>query len=597
MIRGRERGRTLRSAVLFAWGGVALFACSRASSVPPGSTALADASNRVSLASGASASRDPPPLDACRVVGSRQPYLVRWTPAQQEVLQSAMRAGIAVVASDDCHGLHVLPRCHARGRYGYLGATPEAHRLDLSTDEELRVNAPVAEAAGADAGEHAVHFDLSVVGHRATARALLSPGELTGDCQGATHFVTAATVGAAVLPAPGRGASGAAVVASACAAAHAADGDAPLGCRTLLEVSISPIAELGELISFDQAPAGAVLPIGTCPASMVVSGHRCVRPPVSEPFLCAFGDGAACRAQCDRGDANSCDVLAFMLLHAQGASKDVALATTMYARSCDQGDAIACDNLGGLYYGAEGVPKDAEKAAALFDRACALGSADACGNLGTLLRAGEGIVADEARGSVLAQRACDGGAVGACMQLAMRQLGSAAEGAPARGLATLEDLCDGDTGPACFQLGRLHFLGQNVPESRAHAATLFDKACRTGDNKGCVMLGLQYRQADGVARDDALATRLMGQACSRGDAEGCHNLGVAYENGKGVDRDPAHAMRLYDQACTSGEGRACTFLGDLLRDGTGVPKDGTRARASYARACELGEKDACKKTP
>lgn len=60
------------------------------------------------------------------------------------------------------------------------------------------------------------------------------------------------------------------------------------------QLRIEPIAKLGELIGFDRAPAGKVLPIGMCPQGMVVARDTCVRPPVSGSYLCQFGDTAGC---------------------------------------------------------------------------------------------------------------------------------------------------------------------------------------------------------------------------------------------------------------------------------------------------------------
>jgi TPR repeat protein len=519
------------------------------------------------------------------------PLLARWTAAERDALEGAMRTGIAIVRADDCRGMRLLPECHARGHYGYLGQTPEAYPIDLSSDEELRVNAPRGGAAG-ETGGGPLRVDVAIVGRRATTRGLLSPEELIGDCAGATHYVQEARIGAAAIAlertTAGRAAS------DACKTAGPESAEAPASCKTIVEIRINPIAELGQLVTFDRAPSRAVLPIGACPTDMVVAGQRCVRPPVDGPYLCAFGDAAGCREQCDRGDVNSCDVLGFMQWHGKGVPKEMGQAAATYATACDRGDSIACANFGAFLHDGEGVPKDPARSAALVERGCRLGAVDACATLAIMLLRGDGVAPDEARGANLLQRACDAGSEAGCREVVRRLRGGPGATDPARAVALLDALCDENNGSACLALGRLRYLGEGVPSDRALAATLFAHACRVGQDDACVMLGLQYRQADGVERDDVLATRLMGQACDNGLVDGCLNLGIAYENGKGTRRDPKRAAELYEQACHERNATACLYLADLVRDGVGVEPDAKRARDLYAQACELGEQKACR---
>lgn len=529
--------------------------------------------------------------DPCASEGDRMPLLTRWTAAQREALETAMRSGIAVLAADDCHGARLLPACHARGRYGYLASPLDTHTIDLSTDEELRVNAPsYAGTLTSDAGVRPIRVHVEIVGHLGTTRVSLGPKELVGECDGATHYVDGAAIGGATIV--DKNASPAAT--EACSAARAADLKPPAGCGSLVSLRIHRIADPEAAVTFDHAPDGAVLNVGVCPDSMVVSRDRCVTAPTAAPHLCAFGDATECRAQCDRGDTNSCDVLAFMLWHGKGVALDMTLAATQYAGACERADRIACGTLAMFLHEGHGVPKDFAKAAALFARACSLGSAEACGNLGSVYLDGDGVDADVARGRSTLERACDAASPLACHGLARRlRNGKGFNKDAARGLKLLEDLCDGNLGASCLELARITMLGEGVPSDHARAASFCDRGCRAGDDEACVMLGLMYRQADGVPRDDVAATRLMDRACSRGNPNGCHSLGIAYEHGKGVTADPARAAQLYDQACTGKVGAACMYLADFAKTGLGVTKDPTRARALYAQACKLGEQQAC----
>ena len=562
---------------------------SREASAPsPSTTATATPSAASPLDAG------PRPADPCRIEGARQPFLARFSPGDVQALATAMDRGIAVVAADDCHGLRLLRACTAHGRYGYLGTVPTSRALDLGTEEELRVNAPAPMAAATDGGTAFLHVDVTTVGQRATTRGLLSPAELSGSCEGATHFVQRAHVGVFA-----RRGGGAPVPPHACAAAHPGDANPPSGCGSLVNVRLVRITELGDLIAFNQAPAGTVAPIGACPASLVVSKGRCVRPPTTDPFLCSYGDEAQCRAQCNRGDVDSCDVLGFMRTRGPGAAKDAAAAIPPYAKSCEMGDAIACDNLGALYLDGSAVATDAAKAGAYFQRACDFGSADACGNLGTLYRTGEGLAKDEARGLSLTTRACDAGSVGACMTIVGLQLGTAPDagaGASAeRGVATLTRLCDEDSGTACFHLGRLSYLGESVAADRARASTLFEKACRAGEDEACVMLGLQYRQADGVARDDARATPPMDRAWQRRRGRRVPEpRDGRRERQRRRARPAARGRALRARMRRRQRPRVC-LLGRPSAEGSGVPQDEAKARAAYAHGCDQGEKEGCTK--
>jgi TPR repeat protein len=520
--------------------------------------------------------------DRCRVENGRMPWLVRWTADERRALADALREGLVIVAADDCRGLRVLRGCHAHGGYGYLGTAPTTRSADLVTDEELLVNAPLA-GATSDAGSATpLHAAVTTVGRWQTVRALLAPDELTGACDGATHYVAYGAVG---VPS---------ATVDACAAAKPGDTAPPNGCDAPVVLRMEPIAQLGDLTSFDKLPSDAVAPIGMCPDGMVVTAEKCARKPTDAPYLCAFGDGAECTAQCDRGDINSCDVLASMLRQGSGVAKDARAAAARYAAACDRADAIACSNLASERYAGDGVAKDMAVAAKLFARACDLGEVFGCGNAATMRVRGEGSAKDAVAGEALRARACQAGSAESCEQIAKAL--AANDGARSR--AKFQELCDVDDAPACAELGRIAFFGEgNTAVDQAAAARFFERACRAGDDGSCVTLGLQYRQATGIAQDDERATRLFRFACDHGSPDGCATLGVAYEHGKAVPRDLARAAQLYDRACVRGNGMACIYLADFAREGTGVARDQERAKKLAARACELGEKQACVKQP
>lgn len=520
--------------------------------------------------------------DRCRVANGRMPWLVRWTADERRALADALHEGLVIVAADDCQGLRVLRGCHAFGGYGYLGTVRTTKSANLVTDEELRVNAPVAGVASDAGNASPLHATVTTVGRWQTVRQFLAPDELTGACEGATHYIEYGAVG---VPS---------ATIDACAGAKPGDTAPPKSCDVPVLLRMEPIEQLGDLTSFDRLPTDAVAPIGMCPEGMVVAGETCTRKPTDRPYLCAFGDGAECTAQCDRGDINSCDVLASMLREGRGVAKDLGAAAARYAVACDSADGIACANLASERYGGNGVRRDLALAAKLYARACDLGEVSACGNLATMRMLGEGVPKDVAAAEALHAHACQAGSAGTCEEIAK----ALAETDGIRSRAKFQELCDVDDARACAELARIAFFGEgNTPVDQAAAARFFERACRAGDDRSCVSLGLQYRQATGIAKDDDRATRLFRFACDHGSPDGCASLGIAYEHGKAVPRDLAHAAQLYDRACAGGNGTACLYLADFAREGTGAARDPERAKKLAARACELGEKQACGAQP
>jgi TPR repeat protein len=538
------------------------FGCRR--SPPPSPTSSSSTSSNLATSASStpapstSASIASAPPDPCRIGGGRVPLLARWSIDERAAVAHAMEAGLAIVSADDCHGVRLLPECHARGRYGSNVAAPRKSVIVLSTDEELRVNAPLARPDDA-AGPLPLRVPLSVTAYRTTTRHQLDPDELTGDCSGATHWI-----------------------------AIASTGDDGVAHGAIVELHVEPIQKIDDVMSWDHAPEGTKEPIGMCPRDMVVSNWHCVRSPGDAPFLCNFGDAAQCRKECELGDVNSCDVLGFMHWHGNGVPVDFAAAAKLYDANCRRDDFIACANLGDFTFQGLGVVKDPAKATQLYDRACKLGDGGACASLALATIAGTGVATDVAHGTAILERSCDGASAAACEGLARSILAGKVKGDAARARSILTDLCDGDNAAPCREIGRITYVGEGVTPDPSRAATLFEKACRLGSDDSCVLLGLMYRQGDGVARDDVRATRILAYACARGFQEGCFNLGIAYENGKGVTADRTRAAALYKQACDGKVARACFFLGDLT-------DDPAQAHALYVQACALGEPEACAK--
>jgi len=103
-----------------------------------------------------------------------------------------------VVKYADCQ-MEVLKRCTVKGApaYDYIGLTPKHDTVTMRDASEVYANIPVyaAKFEGKLQQSGALEVAMTVVGQFDTARPVARQDELEGDCSGATHVVTALTVG------------------------------------------------------------------------------------------------------------------------------------------------------------------------------------------------------------------------------------------------------------------------------------------------------------------------------------------------------------------------------------------------------------------
>lgn len=84
---------------------------------------------------------------------------------------------------------------------------------------------------------------------------------------------------------------------------------------------------------------------------------------------------------CNKEDAKSCFLLAFIYEDGDNVVRDYAKAAQFYAKSCELDFAKACNNLAILYQNGFGVMKDFIQAAKFYQKACNLGFDLSCLNL------------------------------------------------------------------------------------------------------------------------------------------------------------------------------------------------------------------------
>jgi serine/threonine protein kinase len=135
----------------------------------------------------------------CSVVASHsKPLVVEWPSADRGQLEAQVRrGGLAVVEYSGCQ-MRVLDRCSGGGKYNYSPITKKTDHVAIRDTGDLYANVPVGaarlEAKLAKVGE--LNVEMTMVGRWETAAPSLRSDQLQGDCAGATHVISAVTVGA-----------------------------------------------------------------------------------------------------------------------------------------------------------------------------------------------------------------------------------------------------------------------------------------------------------------------------------------------------------------------------------------------------------------
>jgi TPR repeat protein len=510
---------------------------------------------RPAQATAAEALGEPDP-DQCRdVTRGGRPLIVDLKPEQRADLEVAMSEGVAVVAYS-CNKLELLPDCAAEGSYGFKGIVLKQQVIRLADADEIRANLPFSGIALASRLEgdlaRGTTLDLAtaLVGNLTSTRLRVHRSELQGMCEGATHFVRGANVGAFVMQTGSQaevataaqlfGAGGEAGSQSSrmmrvadgrlqeCLKSRPDSAAPPEQCRALLRLRLLPIATAPmadpNLASGVEAADSPPEDEETCPEGLVLSEGKCVVQAKARLHVCNPTDLAGCTEQCNQGEPQSCAHLARLYRRGKHTAPDATRAAELYAKACELNQASACSDLGILVAEGTGTPRDAGRAAELFDQACKLGEANGCFNLGTLYYDGSGVEKDPQR-----------------------------------------------------------------------AFELFSQACNAGKAAGCINVGVAYDDGDGVARDPVRAFSLFKRACEGEEPLGCYNLAYMYSTGSGTVADQRRAAQYYERACTQGSAKGCEQIADRYLKGNGVAQDEQQASVRLQRACRLGSQSACAK--
>jgi hypothetical protein len=544
-----------------------------------------------------------------------EPLIVDWRPEHRGDLEVAMKEGVAVVAySKD--GMRLLKNCQTSGKYGFIGMTLKEQVVSLEDESEIRANLPLSGVGivgeiGGDLKQGTVlNVAMAMVGKRKTTHAELSRDALTGSCEGATHFVRGALVGAFVMKTGARGeansaaqifgmgASGSTASAknvmnkdgdlTACRKADPDGSEPPAQCTALIRLELEGIAD-AKAKAAPPAPKAAWAP-NPCPPGMVMSAGKCAAPNAQRPHQCKPGDLPDCTAQCDRSQPESCLNLGYAHHVGQGVGKDTNRAAQLYQKACELGSAQGCHNLGYLLSEGEGITHDLARAATLFEKACHGGEARGCNSLGAAYFSGSGVPANLTNAGSLFQRACDGGEPLGCSNLGSLHLtGTLGPKNPAVAASLFERACHGNDPTGCSNLAAALENGNGVPANLPRAVQLYDTTCQGGFPFACYALGSLATIGKGMPKDPARARSLFDQACTAKEVMACATLRVAYGTQATVDPAEVALYRAtYDKTCAAGEAADCTSLGILL-SATGDPG----GRAMMKKGCSLGDAWGC----
>jgi len=543
------------------------------------------------------------------VSGGGEPLVVDWKPEQRGDLEIAMREGIAVV-SYSCEGINLLKDCRIDGNYGYLGMTRKEQVVRLADSDEVRANLPLSGAKLGAEMKRGASLDVAMVmvGKQKTTWQTPSREDLKGSCDGATHFVRGATVGAFVLETSTSGEAKAAAAffgaetagassskrqvqnkdgdLGACKSASPKSPGAPDQCGAPIRLLLSPIAKSAEPPA-EGKPSELARVESTCPTGLVMAEGKCTKADSAPAYLCSGKDQAECSAQCDKGNAASCGVLGLLLAPARGgSSEDLSKAVGLFDKGCKGGDVSSCVNFAKHLMDGAGVAKDESAAAKLLEQACTDGNAVGCGLFGLAARDGRGTSKDTARALEALRLACGGGHGPSCGNAGRLML---ADEKPdfATAAKLFQRACQGADANACYHAGSLQESGKSGGKNAVLADINYRRGCIMADADACYARArMEVSKPSGGNADEA--KRAFAQACMRRSAPACAALKVLYGDNR-TAMASATELSTWRQECNQGEAQACTKSA-LIAAGNG---NRTLATTELRRACSIGDAFAC----
>lgn len=518
-------------------------------------------------------------------------------------LEAQMKSGVVVVAYD-CVNLRVLDTCKLpSGEYAYAGISLKEEVVQMKGLDELKVNLPIGAAnlSGEVKAGRTIDLALVSVGRRTAGLAGVKRSELTGGCEGATHFLQKAFVGAFSLA---TGSSGkAAAVADLFAysgegksesersaarkdgsldSCKTSDPDAdkpPPQCRSPLRVELIPIVDDGAAAAVAPAPPPLKSEGVEATENPCRDGYKLVDGVCSKnldaAYQCDPKNESECQEQCEKGNAESCvNAGAFIANQYWKITWPVAKEKSrpFFKKACDAGNQEGCAGYVRATFPSEKEAKNqvplAKELLAINKKACEAGATMACFDLGTFLGAVyEGQPYTDQKASLrYFERACMLGHPDGCNTAGLLHMSSD----PAKGLQLYQRGCDGGDGFVCNQLAMRLITGMDkTTKDLPRGERLAKRACDL-NIENCGFTGELFEDA-GKAKEAYEYAR-----------KGCE------------DKDPRTGLDEGDQGrAQQYRGGACVTLGKFYRDGLGGKKDAAKAKAYFKKACDLGYAAGC----
>lgn len=553
------------------------------------------------------------------ITGNLEPMIVDWQPEQRGDLEISMREGLVVVGYDD-EGFRLLKDCHVDGNYEFMGMTRRERVVRLESAEDVRANLPLgglgiaAKLGGEFAQGATLDIAMVMIGKLRTTWRTVTPKDLVGQCERASHFVRGATVGAfavdkgdrsharAVAEIFGLGVGGGTSKSSLvrvidgqlpdCQRATPDSDKAPTQCGALIRVELLPIATSKQDVGAKALAEREPSMLDACTKPLVRIDGKCTDPR-SKPTAvaeCNYGEAKACMEACRAQSSRSCVKLAAMLARGEGIAASPTDAAKLAAQTCAAQDPAGCLLYGDVLAGGHGVARDLARAAQAYSKACDDGEAEACERVGTMLLVGQGVPRDTAAAARALSKGCKGGSHNACSDFGLLALGGQGFTKDLPTAAALfKRACDGNSSVGCSNLAYLEEFGQGVPMNPSAAALRYGKACEL-DASMCTWLGAMYQVGKAVRKDDARAAQLYQASCKAGHAVACAIVRVYLDPKQAVDPELFQAyVNLWTGACQAGGPRDCSGLGVLALAG-GQPD---QAKSLMARGCQLGDAWGC----
>lgn len=449
--------------------------------------------------------------------------VVDFPSSQRSNLEIMMREHVIAV-QHNCKTLKVLRSCRVDGKYAFKGTLLKEEELRLQTGAEVSANLPYsgfninAKLEGSLKGQATVDLMMLSIGQQRSALIEVTPDELSGRCQEATHYIYSATLGAFAMTQGEIGEINAAteiLMASGamnsqsqraftfkdgnmqdCRSSHTNASQAQNGCGAVLKLYLMPISKVSQK---KIEVTSSILTVATksntrmhnpsCPLGLTYTQGRCMRLVAKLPE-CTFNHRQGCAQRCEQGK-----------------------------------DGRACYIQGQAHYKGTGQSKNPNQARFYFKTACDLRQTDACFMLGLFARRGIDERVDYTRSLGFFTRGC--------------ALGH---------------------GQSCFHLARQLTKGQGHAVNDDQAFQAYQQGCAAGYPKACTNLGKFYSTGRGVTPDIERSFWLYRRACDGGSPQGCYNVASRYSKGKGVKRDLKQRIRFYQRACRLGHKKACARL-------------------------------------